>query len=174
MKPKKRKKFTRMRGSHTHGRGAKKKARGKGHRGGIGKAGTGKRGDQKKTLITKIYGNKYFGKDKVRRALKKPQIKTITLRGIIDNIGSLIKKDLAKKSGDSYELDLKAYKIIGDDHVDLKLKIDARAASKGAQEAVKKAGGEIVIETKDIKIEVKLEKKEGKERKEADEEKDKI
>ena len=46
----------------THGRGARKKAKGSGHRGGIGMAGSGKRADHKKTLITKLYGNKYFGK----------------------------------------------------------------------------------------------------------------
>ncbi|MBU0467250.1 MAG: hypothetical protein KKF39_06330 [Nanoarchaeota archaeon] len=45
---KKRKKVSRARGTHTHGRGFKKKARGSGHRGGVGKEGTGKRADHKK------------------------------------------------------------------------------------------------------------------------------
>jgi large subunit ribosomal protein L15 len=62
MKIKKRKKSTRMhgRGMGTHGGGARKKRKGSGHRGGIGMAGTGKRADQKKTLILKLYGNNYF------------------------------------------------------------------------------------------------------------------
>jgi len=50
-KTKKRTKVGRHRGSHTHGRGAKKKARGKGHRGGVGLSGTGKRADQKKSMM---------------------------------------------------------------------------------------------------------------------------
>ena len=43
----KRKKFSRYRGSMTHGCGSKKKRRGSGHRGGKGMAGTGKRSDKK-------------------------------------------------------------------------------------------------------------------------------
>lgn len=134
MKAKGRKKVTRHRGTHTHGRGAKKKARGKGHRGGVGKAGTGKRGDQKKTLITKLYGNKYFGKDKVRRAAPKKEIKVMTLQTINDNTKG-------------NELDLKEYRIIGN-KLDREVKIVALSASKGAQEAVKRAGGEIVLNVK--------------------------
>ena len=48
LRVKRRRKSRRFRGSHTHGRGFKKKARGSGHRGGVGMAGTGKRGDQRK------------------------------------------------------------------------------------------------------------------------------
>ena len=148
MTNKKRKKVSRHRGSHTHGRGAKKKARGKGHRGGIGNAGTGKRGDQKKTLILKIYGNTYFGKDKVRRAGKKLEIRVINLQNITDNLSSFIKKGVVKNKDGSYDLDLKTYKIIGNSEIKIKLKIDSLDASKGAVEAVKKAGGEIVIKKK--------------------------
>ena len=58
----KRKKNTRMRGNTTHGWGSMKKRRGAGNRGGRGNAGTGKRADQKKPTILKLYGNSYFGK----------------------------------------------------------------------------------------------------------------
>ena len=44
----KRKKLSRMRGTHTHKGGDKKKRRGAGHRGGRGNSGSGKRGDAKK------------------------------------------------------------------------------------------------------------------------------
>ena len=57
---KKRKKSSRMRGSVTHGIGGMKKARGSGHRGGFGMAGTGKRADQRKSFITNMK-DKYFG-----------------------------------------------------------------------------------------------------------------
>ena len=49
----KRQKSSRMhgRGRGSNGRGERKKGRGSGHRGGKGMAGTGKRADQRKTLI---------------------------------------------------------------------------------------------------------------------------
>ena len=77
MKIKKRKKTTRFRGTHTHGRGGKKKARGSGHRGGVGKAGTGKRADQKKNLA--LYP---FGKSKTLRKKPKIKLKIINLGNI--------------------------------------------------------------------------------------------
>ena len=58
----KRTKLSRYRGSHTHGCGSKKKRRGAGHKGGKGMAGSGKRADQKKPTILKLYGNDYYGR----------------------------------------------------------------------------------------------------------------
>jgi len=49
----------------THGGGARKKKKKSGSKGGVGMAGSGKRADQKKTLIIKKDGNKYFGKQGV-------------------------------------------------------------------------------------------------------------
>ena len=126
----KRKKSTRHRGTHTHSRGAKKKARGSGHRGGVGKSGSGKRGDQKKTSFLKK-GKKYFRRDKVRKAAPKKKIKPITLKYIADNT--------TEKN-----LEFRDCKIIGD-KIDKKVKITAFSASRGAIEAVKKAGGEIIL-----------------------------
>ena len=136
-----------MRGSHTHGRGFKKKARGSGHRGGIGMAGSGKRADQKKTLITKKYKNSYFGKDK--RLGKKNQTKSISLQTIVQRL-----ENLGKKGKDHYEINLKNYKIIGKSDLKVKLKIVAKEASNGAKESVTKAGGEIITsERKETKKE---------------------
>ena len=57
----KKKKVIRKRGTETHGHGSSKKRRGAGHKGGRGKAGSGKRGDAKIMKVTK--GNKnYLGK----------------------------------------------------------------------------------------------------------------
>lgn len=134
MKVKKRKKSSRFRGSHTHGRGFKKKARGSGHRGGVGMAGTGKRADQKKTLILNL-PYKYFGKDKTLRRKQKQKLKTINL----ENISLNLKKNQT-------EIKLKGYKILGEGNIDKKLKIIASAASKSALEKVKKSGGEIILE----------------------------
>ena len=86
MKIKKTKKSKKLRGTTTHGWGARKKHKGSGHRGGFGMAGTGKRADQKKTLINKKYGNKYFGKRGVTsKRTKKKKVKVI-------NIGDIEKK----------------------------------------------------------------------------------
>jgi len=150
---KKRKKVTRMKGSHTHSRGFKKKARGSGHRGGVGMSGTGKRADHKKTLVTKKYGHKYFGKDK--RLGKRTQVNSISLKTILEKLNKF-----AKENKGVYEINLKKHKIIGDSEVNVKLKIDAKAASKGAKEAVKKAGGEIIIAPGKKKVEVKINKEE--------------
>ena len=148
MNTKKRRKATRFRGSHTHGRGFKKKARGSGHRGGVGMAGTGKRGDQKKTLVINLYGNDYFGKDKTLRRGRKFKIEEISLSSLVSSLNSLVKKGIAKDNKGTYEVDLTKMKIIGNNNINKKLKIKAQAASKGAVEAVQKAGGEIILSSK--------------------------
>ncbi|MFA5992236.1 MAG: uL15m family ribosomal protein [Candidatus Pacearchaeota archaeon] len=142
---KKRKKVGRMHGSHTHGRGFKKKARGSGHRGGFGMAGTGKRADQKKTLILNL-PYEYFGKDGLKA---KPQ------RYEIINVGELEEKAKGKK-----ELDLKKYKILGDGNINVPLTVKAHSASQSAIDKVKKAGGKIILE----EVKEEIEKEEVKEK----------
>ena len=152
MRLKKRHKSSRFRGSHTHGRGFKKKARGSGHQGGVGMAGTGKRGDQKKTLVLNLFGNDYFGKDKtLRRGKSKPKLKEINLQYIEDNMASLIKKGIAKESSGVYELNLQGYKVLAKGEAKLKLKISCSACSASALEKVKKNSGSIEIDKKESK-----------------------
>ena len=151
MKTKKRKKSSRRR--TTMGRGARKKAKKSGHRGGKGMAGTGKRADQKKTLMTKLYGNDYFGKQGVTsRGTKRRKEDVISLKSIILNLDNYVKNGIAKKSGNGYEIHLDELKILWDSHAGGvgevkigKLTIYARSASKQAEEIVKKAGGEIIL-----------------------------
>lgn len=143
----KRKKFSRQRGSHTHGWGSKKKHRGKGNKGGAGMAGTGKRADAKKPSIWKNVD--YFGKHGFKKKGLKEKIKPINI-GLIE-----------QKFGDKTEINLKDIgysKLLGSGKATKKLKITARYASKKAIEAVKKAGGEVILE-KARKEEVKEEKK---------------
>lgn len=146
MKLKKRKKSSRYRGSHTHGRGFKKKARGKGNQGGKGMAGSGKRADHKKTLILVKYGTDYFGKDKVLRRKPKPKPIEINIRQIVENLPSLIKEKKAVNEKDAVKINLKGYKILSEGELNKKLIITASAASGSAVEKVKKAGGEIQLE----------------------------
>ncbi len=135
MKIKKRKKSTRMLGRRmgTHGGGARVNRKKSGSKGGVGMAGSGKRGDQKKTLILKKYGNKYFGKKGItsRKTEKKKEL-TINIKGIQNRFPE-------------GKVDLEGYKVLGSGEVRGKFVIKARAASKSASEKIRKAGGEIVL-----------------------------
>ena len=124
----------------TCGTGARKKSQGSGHRGGKGMAGSGKRADQKKTLITKLYGHGYFGKQGITsRGTKRDKLDRI-------NVGEIQNK---YKPG---EINLKSYKILGKGELKDKFIITCLGASKSAIEKVKKAGGEIIAkEIKKIK-----------------------
>ncbi len=143
MKTKKRPKASRMHGRKmgTHGRGARKKAKGQGHRGGRGMSGSGKRADHKKTLITKIYGSTYFG----RRG--KTSIKTQKDKRKRINIGEIqtCLEKYGKKTQKGWEINLKDYKILGKGEVKDKLIITAKEASKSSIDKIKKVGGEIIL-----------------------------
>ena len=141
-KTKGRKKVSRHRGSHTHGRGFKKKARGKGHRGGVGMAGTGKKADHKKTLILKKYGTKYFGKS-LSSVRKKNKI--LNLQRFSENLSSFVKRGIVKKNGEVYEANFEEYKIIGNLSMKIKLNIVADAASRSARTSIEKSGGKLSL-----------------------------
>lgn len=143
---KKRKKVSRHRGSHTHSRGAKKKARGKGHRGGIGMSGSGKRADQKKSLVLKLYGNKYFGKQKALRRGPVTELQVINLRDISLNFNSFVKKKIISEEKGTVTANFSGYKILGIGDLSHKITIKASAASKSAIDKVKKAGGNLIVE----------------------------
>jgi len=149
MKTHKRKKVTRQHGKNmgTHGTGARKNKRDSGNRGGVGMAGTGKRADHRKTLMTKLYGNSYFGKQGVTsRGTKRDIRKRIDLRNIVSNLESF-----GKKTAKGWEINLEKYKILGKLNIKEKLIIKAKEASKSAIESVKKAGGEILLPVKKTK-----------------------
>jgi large subunit ribosomal protein L15 len=141
---KKRKKSSRMLG--THGWGARKKHKKSGHRGGKGMSGSGKRGDQKKTLVNKLYGNKYFGKQGITsRGTKRDTRQRINLREIEMNL-----EKYGKKSGNKFEINLSSYKILGTGEVKNKLIIKANDSSKSAREKVEAKGGEINLPIKKL------------------------
>lgn len=163
MKTHKRKKSTRNHGSKTVRWGARKKHKKSGHRGGIGMAGSGKRADQKKTLVLKLYGNSYFGKQGITsKGTQRDIRKRINLQQINSNIENYIKKGVAKSITGGFEINLENYKILGEGEVSKKLIIKAKQASESAINKVKKAGGEIQIRFPEKKINSseKVEKKE--------------
>ena len=148
MKAKKRKKSSRMHGRKmgTHGYGARKKHKKSGHKGGKGMSGSGKRADHKKTLIHKLYGHKYFGKQGITsRGTKKDKRKKINLREIELNLESYIKKGIAKKTGDKFEINLNSHKILGTGNVKNKLIIKAKEASMSALKKIEKQGGQVFL-----------------------------
>ena len=140
------------RGQGTHGWGARKKHKKSGHRGGKGMAGTGKRADQKKTLMTKLYGHGYFGKQGITsKGTEKDKRLRINLKNIELNIESFVKNGIAKKTARGIEIDLSSYKILdfSEEYMPKdKLIIKANQSSKSAAEKVRKAGGEIIISSK--------------------------
>lgn len=151
MKTKKRRKSSRMhgRGRGSNGRGERKRGRGKGDRGGKGMSGTGKRADQKKTLITKLYGHSYFGKQGITsRKTQRDKRKRINIEEIQRTPGKY-----GKKTQKGWEIELKEYKILGKGEVKDKFIINAKEASESAMEKIEKSGGKIILQKKEEKIE---------------------
>ena len=147
-KTKKTKKSKKWRGDTTYGHGARKKWKGSGHHGGVGMAGTGKRADHKKSLVIKLYGNNYFGKQGITsKKTERRKIKSINLRDIQNNFDNLM-----KKYGKNNILELKPYKILSDGDPIKGLKIKARAFSSEAIEKIKKAGGEAIEIRKEVPV----------------------
>lgn len=135
MKFKKRNKRSRIRGTRTCGWAMKKHKGGKGNKGGIGMAGTGKRADHKKSWVI-VNSYPYFGKQgttsKGTERKKNPVLN-------LDNIEMMINK--TKKN----VLELKEYKILGNGTIKSKVTIHAKAASTQAIEKITAAGGEVII-----------------------------
>jgi len=129
----KRKKNSRIRGAKTCGWGFRQKHKGHGNKGGIGKAGTGKRADHKKVFIKKSdKKNVYFGKQgSTSRGTAKKKYDKINLREIRANF-----------SGN--KIDLSKHKILGDGD-GFKAEIKAKAATQSAIEKMEKAGGKILL-----------------------------
>src|SRR3989344_5089819 len=127
----KRKKNTRQRGHKTHGWGAKKKHRGKGHQGGAGMAGSGKRADSKKPSIWK--DKNYFGKHGFVSKTPKIKINAVNISYIEQHLEKFVSSGLAKKEHDSYSLKLGKSgfnKLHGDGRISVKLRITTPYASK--------------------------------------------
>lgn len=128
----KRRKVVRYRGSQTHGGGAKKKRRGAGHRGGRGMAGSGKRADQKKPTILKLYGPEYFGKHGFVHHIKKNK-KVINLDYLNEILRDLIKENKIKREGNKYVVNLRELgynKLLGKGSVKEELHIIGNVSKK--------------------------------------------
>jgi len=147
MKLKKRHKSSRMHGHHmgTHGWGARKKHISTGHKGGRGMGGSGKQGGSKKTLIHKLYGHDYFGKQGITsQGTRRKKNSVMNLEFMVKNLETL-KLKYGKKEGKEEILNLENFKILGTGEIEIKVIIKAKAASKSAIEKIEKAGGKIIL-----------------------------
>ncbi|OYT41537.1 hypothetical protein B6U80_01195 [Candidatus Pacearchaeota archaeon ex4484_26] len=145
-------KTRKMRGRKTAGYGARKKHRGKGSKGGKGMSGSGKRADQKKTLILKKYGKEYFGKRGF--VSRKKKTKAINLDQLMEKLALFIRKGYAQKIEGAIEIDLQKAgydKLLGRGKVKEKLLIKVKSFSKKAQEKVEQAKGQIIAQEVKIK-----------------------
>ncbi len=144
----KRKKVERYRGSHTHGGGSKKKRRGAGNRGGRGMAGTGKRADQKKPTILKLFGNTYFGKKGFKSKRDKKEIKTISIQTIENKLYNWLKKGTLKEENNVIIINLKKLgynKLLASGKIKNKFNIEVEYASEKAIDKIEKSGGKINV-----------------------------
>ncbi|HZX20112.1 MAG TPA: uL15m family ribosomal protein, partial [archaeon] len=117
-----------------------------GHHGGAGMAGTGKRADHKKTLINNLYGNDYFGKQGITsKGTKRDRRKRINIGDIERNMQSYVKRGLAKKTKDGFELNLEDYKILGEGEIKNKVTVKAMEASESAIKKIESVGGKIIV-----------------------------
>ncbi len=141
----KRAKNSRLRGSHTHGWGNKKKHRGAGNRGGRGRAGIGKRGAQRKPTFHKL--GIFLGRTGFKLHGQYREIKAIDLEYLQEHLGRLVAEGKAEKKGDIYFIDVEKIgynKVLGRGSLKVKMNVKAERFSKKAEEKIKEAGGKVV------------------------------
>ncbi|MEM4267276.1 MAG: uL15m family ribosomal protein [Candidatus Woesearchaeota archaeon] len=137
----KRKKKSRMRGSNSHGWGAKKKHRGAGHRGGRGFSGSGKRADQKKP---RYWNTDYFGKKGFK--LKRQESVCINLQTLETQLNGFIASgDAVEKEGTIHiNLSKMGYdKLLSKGNATRKYNIIVASATENAVKKIRSLGGEV-------------------------------
>ena len=141
-------KVRKLRGSHTHGWGCKKKHRGGGSKGGKGMAGTGKRKNTKWTWVIK-YAPNHLGKHGFHR----PKVvqytpQTINLSDIDENLQLFLDMGIAHEEDGKVIVDvtqLGVDKVLGSGKLTRPLVIKAYYVTPKAEEKIKAAGGEVIL-----------------------------
>lgn len=164
----KRTKVSRMRGSNSHGWGAKKKHRGKGHRGGVGLSGTGARGDARKSAVLsnskkivqiisaqkgvkmssiKYSGSDYFGKRGFHSIHKKGN-KVFSISYLEENFDALLQEGFVVKEGSNFVFDstiLGYNKILGKGKFTKKVTVICNQISSNAKAQIEAIGGKVEV-----------------------------
>jgi large subunit ribosomal protein L15 len=130
-------KVRKMRGSKTHGWGAKKKHRGGGSRGGRGASGYKK---HKKSLMIKLYPGGYFGKTGFKipqKVIRLTATKAINLKDL-----DIIARKTGKKEINVAELGYD--KVLSTGKLTQALTIEAPSFAAKAKEKITSSGGKFV------------------------------
>lgn len=137
----KRKKSSRYRAHTTHGKGSMKKRRGAGNRGGRGRAGSGKRADQKKPSYWKEETGK-FGFHSVHSH----HIEVLNIRDLEEHRPLWERLGKVKKEGNMYVVDLSVMgyeKLLSAGSPKNSWVITVGSVSENARQKIEKAGGSI-------------------------------
>lgn len=140
MPARRRKKNVRIRGTRTCGWGLCH--RGKGNKGGVGRAGGGKKADCKKFHFDPAEFGKHGFKSKGT-----VEEKAISLKTIEEKLQNWENSKLIEKKDNAYSVDLGKLgynKLLSEGNLTKKLKITVKKASVNAIEKLKKAGCELV------------------------------
>ncbi len=140
----KRKKVTRQRARRTHGYGLTH--RGKGNKGGAGRAGGIKKSNCKK----RMYDPSEFGRHGFVRKNKILE-KAISTRQLDQEIKTLLQKNKIKQEKDTYTVDLSQIgydKLISDGKVYSEINVAVKKATESAIEKIQKAGGTVTLQNK--------------------------
>ncbi len=131
-----RRKSNKMRGMRTHGAGNKKNRRGKGVRGGVGKAGSHKH------KFSKYYLE--FGAKRMFKArFKQPSVNVQTIQ---DSIHKWVAEGKVKSDAGAFVVDGKALgfgKVLGRGIITEKIRLEHAKAVPGAVKKIVKAGGTV-------------------------------
>ncbi len=142
------KKVRKLRGSHTHGWGCKKKHRGGGSKGGKGMAGTGKRKNTKWTWVIK-YAPDHLGKRGFHRPKAVQYIpQVINLSDIDENLQLFLDAGIAYEEEGKIIVDttqLGVDKVLGSGKLTKPLVIKAYYVTPKAEEKIKAVGGEVLL-----------------------------
>lgn len=134
------KKITKQRGRRTHGWGSQKKHRGGGSRGGRGRGGV----EKHKRLWLLKKGDK----------LGKRGFKSLQQRGLKKVNRAVNLRDVEKMAEGKKEINLLDHgyeRVLGSGEIRKPIKIKARHFSARAREKIKKAGGEVITDDKQVK-----------------------
>ncbi|WP_297419401.1 uL15 family ribosomal protein [Thermococcus sp.] len=141
-------KVRKLRGSHTHGWGCKKKHRGGGSKGGKGMAGTGKRKNTKWTWIIR-YAPDHLGK----RGFHRPKAvqytpNVINLSDIDENLQLFLDAGIAYEEDGRIIVDttqLGVDKVLGSGKLTKPLVVKAYYVTPKAEEKIKAISGEVLL-----------------------------
>ncbi len=137
------KKNRRKRGSRTQGWGLVH--RGSGQKGGVGRAGGGKKCHGKKDM----FGPNHLGRHGFKRGGADNSYKVISIKDLSERLEGLIEEKLVEKKGDTYHVDLSKLgygKLLSQGEVNKKLEIKVERASAKTKQKIEGKGGKLILE----------------------------